>query len=60
MVEAIEKKISTAVRKWQSVPKSLSNVALYFKKVKLMLPFKSVTEVYKVVKAHLAMMICVG
>lgn len=56
-VEAIERKISTAMRKWLGVPPSLTDVALYCKKAKLVLPFKSVAEEYKAGKARLAMML---
>lgn len=59
-VEVIERKISTAMRKWLGVPLCLSVVALNYKKAALVLPFKSVTENYKAGKARLAMMLCVS
>lgn len=57
MVEATEKKIRTAIRKWLGVPPCLSDVALYCKKAKIIFPFMSVTEEYKAGKARLAMML---
>lgn len=45
-MEVLERKIDTALRKWLGVPQSLSNVALYCKKAKLI--------VYG--KAHLSVM----
>ncbi|CAG5130209.1 unnamed protein product, partial [Candidula unifasciata] len=46
-VEAMEKKINTALRKWIGAPPCLTDVALYCKQAKLVLPFKSITEEFK-------------
>lgn len=56
-VEAMERKINVALRKWVGVPPCLTDVALYCKRTKLVLPFKSVVEEFKVGKARLAMML---
>ena len=56
-VEAVERKINKSIRKWLGVPPGLTDVALYCKKSKLQLPFKSVVEEYKVGKTRLAMML---
>lgn len=56
-VEAIERKISTAMRKSLGAPLSVSDVALYCKKEKLVFPFKTVTEEYKAGKVHFSMML---
>jgi len=51
--EAIKRKVNTFTRKWLGVPLGVTDVTLYSKAAKLVLPFKSVLEEYKVGKARL-------
>ena len=56
-VESIEAKINRYTRKWLGVPPGLTDVALYGRQAKLMLPLKSIVEEYKVGKARLLSML---
>ena len=52
-VEAAEKRINRFLRKWLSVPRCLSSVAFYNNSFMLQLPFKALTEEFKVAKVRL-------
>ena len=54
-VEEMERWISTYIRKWLGVPRSLSNIAFYGHSTMLHLPLTSLIEEFKVTKAHLYM-----
>ena len=56
-VEAMEAKINKYTRKWLGVPPGLSDVALYCRRVKLNLPFKSTVDEYKAGKVRLQVML---
>ena len=56
-VEALEAKINKFTRKWLGVPPSLTDVAMYCRKAKLILPLKSIVEEYKYGKARLLPML---
>ena len=56
-VETMERKINSFLRRWLGVPGSFSSIGLYSTGSKLQLPLKSVTEEYKVTKAHMVMML---
>ena len=51
-IEEYERKISGYIRRWPGLPRSLSNIALYGKSNRLLLPFSSITEEYKVSKVR--------
>ncbi|KAI4893046.1 hypothetical protein NFI96_026080, partial [Prochilodus magdalenae] len=51
-VEGFEKKVTQYLRRWLGLPRSLSNIALYGRKTKLQLPFNSLTEEFKVIRAR--------
>ena len=51
-VEILERKISSYLRRWLGLPKSLSSIALYGHNNKLQLPFKSLEEEFKVTRAR--------
>ncbi|XP_063054019.1 uncharacterized protein LOC134448252 [Engraulis encrasicolus] len=51
-VETLERKVSSHLRRWLGLPKSLSSIALYGRSNKLQLPFKSLEEEFKVTRAR--------
>lgn len=51
-VEILERKISSHLRKWLGLPKSLRSIALYGHRNKLQLPLKSLEEEFKVMRAR--------
>ncbi|XP_051928401.1 uncharacterized protein LOC127604984 [Hippocampus zosterae] len=51
-VETLERKVSSHLRRWLGLPKSLSSIALYGNSNKLQLPFKSLEEEFKVTRAR--------
>ncbi len=51
-VETLERKVSSHLRKWLGLPKSLSSIALYGHRNKLQLPLKSLEEEFKVTRAR--------
>jgi len=57
-VEALERRINTFLRRWLSVPKSLSSIGLYSSGSKLKLPVTSIFEEFKVAKAWQVLMLC--
>lgn len=57
-VEALERRINTFLRRWLSVPKSLSSIGLYSSRSKLQLPLTSVVEEFKVAKARQVIILC--
>ncbi|XP_050960924.1 uncharacterized protein LOC127162191, partial [Labeo rohita] len=52
VVEGFEQKVSSYLRRWLGLPRSLSNTALYGKTNKLRLPFGSVREEFIVARAR--------
>lgn len=48
--------INATIVEWLGVPRGLSGAALYCKKARQVLPFKSVSEKFKIGKARLAIM----
>ncbi|KAI2661122.1 Spore protein YkvP [Labeo rohita] len=52
VVEGFEQKVSSYLRRWLGLPRSLSNIALYGKTNKLRLPFGSVREEFIVARAR--------
>ncbi len=54
-VEAMEMRISSQIRRWLGVPRSLTNIAFYGHTTKLQLPLTSLVEEFKVTKARLVM-----
>ena len=55
-VETMERKVSSYLRKWLGVPRSLTSGALYCSTSKLTLPTTALTEEYKVAKARIYLM----
>ncbi|XP_073731592.1 uncharacterized protein [Misgurnus anguillicaudatus] len=51
-VEGFERKVSSFLRKWLGLPRSLSDIALYGRKNKLKLPFSSLKEEFMVTRAR--------
>ncbi len=51
-LETLERKVSSHLRKWLGLPKSLSSIALYGHHNKLQLPLKSLEEEFKVTRAR--------
>ncbi|XP_075315189.1 uncharacterized protein LOC142375145 [Odontesthes bonariensis] len=51
-VECFERKVSSFLRKWLGLPRSLSSIALYGRNNKLKLPFSSLTEEFMVTRAR--------
>ena len=51
-VETLERKVSSYLRRWLGLPRSLSSIALYGHNNKLQLPFKSLEEEFKVTKSR--------
>ncbi|KAK7889536.1 hypothetical protein WMY93_025096 [Mugilogobius chulae] len=51
-VESYESKVSSYLRRWLGLPRSLSSTALYGRKNKLQLPFNSLAEEFKVTRAR--------
>lgn len=51
-VEILERKVSSHLRKWLGLPKSLSSIALYGHRNKLQLPLKSLEDEFKVTRAR--------
>ena len=49
-VEAMERRISSRLRRWLGLPQSFTKIGLYGKSTKLKLPLTSLTEEYKVCK----------
>ena len=56
-VEEMEWKVSSYIRKWLGIPRSLLNIAFYGHNTKLQLPLSSLIEEFKVTKARLYMML---
>ncbi len=56
-VQELERKVSTFVRKWLGLPKSLSDVALYARCAKLQLPLRSLVEEFQTAKVRLHLML---
>src|SRR5580692_300862 len=56
-VETTERKINRYTRKWLGLTPGLSTMALYSRSAKLRLPFKAITEEFKVGKVRLQMML---
>ena len=56
-VENLERMVSSHLRRWLGVPRSLSSVALNSTSAKLQLPFKGLTEEFKVGKVRHSMML---
>ena len=55
-VESLERKISSSIRKWLGLPRSLSSTALYGKTNPIQLPVKGVVEEFKVSRTREAIM----
>ena len=55
-VETLERKVSSSLRKWLGLPRSLSNIALYGNTTKLRLPLKSLVEEFKVTRTREVLM----
>ena len=51
-VETLERRVSSYLRRWLGLPRSLSSLALYGNTNKLHLPFKSLEEEFKVTRAR--------
>ncbi|XP_077372334.1 uncharacterized protein LOC144033646 [Festucalex cinctus] len=51
-VECLERKVSSFLRKWLGLPRSLSSIALYGRNNKLTLPFSSLKEEFMVTRAR--------
>lgn len=51
-VETLERKVSSCLRRWLGLPRSLSNIALYGNTTMLQLPLKSLEEEFKVTRAR--------
>lgn len=51
-VETLERKVSSCLRRWLGLPRSLSNIALYGNTTMLRLPLKSLEEEFKVTRAR--------
>ena len=56
-VEVLERTISSYLRRWLNVPRSLSSIGLYSTGSKLQLPLSSLVEEYKVAKVRQAVML---
>ena len=56
-IELLERKISSFLRRWLNLPKSLSSIALYSRGNMLQLPMTSVLEEFKVTKVRQAIML---
>ncbi|XP_061902037.1 uncharacterized protein LOC133649222 [Entelurus aequoreus] len=52
IVEGFERKISSSLRRWLGLPRSLSSFALFGHNTKLQLPFSSLAEEFKVSRAR--------
>ncbi|KAK0146299.1 hypothetical protein N1851_014401 [Merluccius polli] len=52
VVEGFEQRVSSYLRRWLGLPRSLSNIGLYGKTNKLRLPFSSVREEFIVARAR--------
>ena len=52
----MERKVSTFLRRWLGLPRSLSNIALYGNTTKLRLPLKSLEEEFKVTRTREVLM----
>ena len=51
-VEAMQRRITTKLKKWMGIPKNLSTDCLYSKSSKLKLPFSSLNEEVKIAKVR--------
>ena len=51
-VEGFERRVSSRLRRWLGLPRSLSSIALYGNKNKLTLPINSLTEEFMVARAR--------
>lgn len=51
-VETLERKVSSCLRRWLGLPRSLSNITLYGNTTKLPLPLKSLEEEFKVTRTR--------
>uniref|UniRef100_A0A3B1JAJ2 Reverse transcriptase domain-containing protein n=1 Tax=Astyanax mexicanus TaxID=7994 RepID=A0A3B1JAJ2_ASTMX len=56
IVEGLERKVSSFLRRWLGLPRSLSSIALYGRNTKLQLPLRSLEEEFKVTRAREVMM----
>ena len=56
-IERLKGKVSTFLRKWLSLPKSISSIALYNKGCVLHLPITFIVEEYKVSNVHHSMIL---
>ncbi|KAK7901244.1 hypothetical protein WMY93_018013 [Mugilogobius chulae] len=52
IITTMERTVSRFLRRWLGLPKSISNIALYGNTCKLKLPFKSIEEEFKVMRAR--------
>ena len=55
-VETLERKVSSCLRRWLGLPRSLSSIALYGNSTKLRLPLKSLEEEFKVTRTREVLM----
>lgn len=55
-VESLERKVSSCLRKWLGLPRSLSNIDLYGNTTKLWLPLKSLEEEFTVARTREVLM----
>jgi hypothetical protein len=55
--EALERRISSYLRRWLGVPRSFSSIGLYSTGSKLQLPLKGLTEEYKATKVRAVLML---
>jgi len=51
-VETLERRVSSCLRRWLGLPRSLSNIALYRNTIMLLLPLKSLEEEFEVTRAR--------
>ena len=51
-VEELQGKITTALKRWMGLPKTLSSDTLYSKSTKVQLPYRSLVEEFKATKAR--------
>ena len=51
-IEEMQRQITVLIKKWMGIPKNLSNSCLFSKTSKLKLPFTSLTEEFRTIKAR--------
>lgn len=56
IIERLERKVSSFLRRWLGLPRSLSSISLYGNNTKLQLPLKSLEEEFKVTRAREVML----